>query len=59
MSGMTIVNVNVGHDGYVDTKDLKAKAEKHKDELGAFMITYPSTCGVYEEGVEEICKIIH
>lgn len=43
----------------MDVEELKQKAVANKNELAAFMITYPSTHGVYEEGVDEICKIIH
>ncbi|KAJ9119231.1 hypothetical protein QFC22_003723 [Naganishia vaughanmartiniae] len=46
-------------DGSLDLADLSAKAEKHKDSLAAFMVTYPSTFGVFEEGVREACEIIH
>ncbi|KAJ6621180.1 glycine cleavage system P-protein-domain-containing protein [Mycena sp. CBHHK59/15] len=46
-------------DGNLDLEDLKMKAEKHKDKLAAFMITYPSTFGVFEHGVQDACKIIH
>lgn len=45
--------------GNVDLNDLRAKAEAHKDELAALMITYPSTHGIFEEEIKEICKIIH
>jgi glycine cleavage system protein P-like pyridoxal-binding family len=45
--------------GNVNIAELKEKAEKHKDNLAALMITYPSTHGVYEDGVDEICRIIH
>lgn len=59
MSGMKVVSVKVLPTGYLDIVDLKAKAEKHKDNLAAFMVTYPSTYGVFESGVEEACDIIH
>ncbi|KAH9937284.1 glycine cleavage system P-protein-domain-containing protein [Fomitopsis serialis] len=53
-------NPAVNHaDGNLDLEDLRAKAEKHKDNLAAFMITYPSTFGVFEDGVQDACKIIH
>ena len=45
--------------GNVDLEDLRAKAEAHKDELAALMITYPSTHGIFEEEIKEICEIIH
>jgi glycine dehydrogenase len=59
MCGMKVVVVKSDADGNVDLVDLKAKAEEHKDKLGALMITYPSTHGVYEPGVIEACKIVH
>eukprot|EP00243_Klebsormidium_subtile_P004314 TRINITY_DN18282_c0_g1_i1.p1 TRINITY_DN18282_c0_g1~~TRINITY_DN18282_c0_g1_i1.p1 ORF type:complete len:1056 (-),score=381.30 TRINITY_DN18282_c0_g1_i1:459-3626(-) len=59
MCGMRIVPVASDDNGNIDVAELKAKAEKHKHELAALMITYPSTHGVYEEGVDEICRIIH
>lgn len=59
MAGMQVVVVQCDESGNVDVADLKAKAEKHKDELAALMITYPSTHGVYEETIREICSIIH
>lgn len=59
MAGLKVVSVKVQASGELDMGDLRAKAEKHKDNLAAFMITYPSTFGVFEEGVQEACKIIH
>lgn len=59
MAGMTVVVVNCDDQGNVDIADLKAKAEKHRDQLAALMITYPSTHGVFEEGIIEICDIVH
>ncbi|KDE09263.1 glycine dehydrogenase subunit 2 [Microbotryum lychnidis-dioicae p1A1 Lamole] len=59
MSGMKVVPVKVLSTGYLDLEDLKLKADEHRDNLSAFMITYPSTYGVFESGVEEACKIIH
>merc|ERR1719191_1931504 len=46
-------------DGNIDVEELRAKCEKHKDKLGALMVTYPSTHGVYEETIKEICEIVH
>ena len=46
-------------DGNIDVDDLKVKAEAHSENLAALMITYPSTHGVYEEPVKEICQLIH
>jgi glycine dehydrogenase len=59
MAGMKVVVVKSNEDGTIDISDLKAKAEQHKDNLGALMVTYPSTFGVFEEGIKEICHIIH
>jgi len=59
MAGMTIVITKCDEKGNVDIADLKAKAELHKDKLSCLMVTYPSTHGVYEEGITEITKIIH
>lgn len=59
MSSMKIVVVKCDEDGNIDVEDMKLKAEKHKEELAAVMITYPSTHGVFEESVKEICEIVH
>jgi glycine dehydrogenase len=59
MCGMKVVAVKCDRDGNIDLDDLKAKAEKHSKELAALMVTYPSTHGVFEEGIVEICQIIH
>ncbi|CAE6400671.1 unnamed protein product [Rhizoctonia solani] len=59
MAGMKVVPVKNLSNGNLDLDDLREKAVKHKDRLGAFMITYPSTYGVFEPGVQEACKIIH
>jgi glycine dehydrogenase len=59
MSGMEVVVVKCDSNGNVDVADLRAKAEKHSTNLAALMITYPSTHGVFEEAVVEICEIIH
>ncbi|PSJ80939.1 aminomethyl-transferring glycine dehydrogenase [Neisseria iguanae] len=59
MLGMKIIAVKTDENGNVDVADLQEKAEQHKDHLGALMITYPSTHGVYEEGIRDICRIIH
>ncbi|GLB35899.1 putative the glycine cleavage system catalyzes the degradation of glycine [Lyophyllum shimeji] len=59
MAGLKVVSVKVLPDGNLDLGDLKVKAELHKDNLAAFMITYPSTFGVFEAGVQDACKIIH
>jgi len=59
MAGMNVVIVKCDEKGNIDLEDLKTKAEKYKDELSALMVTYPSTHGVYEEAIREICQIIH
>lgn len=59
MAGMKVVVVACDEAGNVDIKDLKLKAEQHRQNLAALMITYPSTHGVFEEGITEICKIVH
>lgn len=59
MAGMQIVIVKCDENGNVDINDLKQKTEQHKTNLSCLMITYPSTHGVYEEGIKEITKIIH
>ncbi|WP_407155443.1 aminomethyl-transferring glycine dehydrogenase [Bradyrhizobium sp. STM 3557] len=59
MVGMEVVVVACDSRGDVDVADLKAKAEKHADRLAAIMITYPSTHGVFEEHIGEICEIVH
>src|SRR3984893_17807659 len=59
MAGMQVVVVACDEQGNVDIEDLKAKAEKHAQNLAAIMITYPSTHGVFEANVREICEIVH
>lgn len=59
MAGMKVVVVKSLEDGTVDLEDLRAKAAEHADRLSAFMITYPSTHGVFEEGIREACDIVH
>ncbi|HXC06542.1 MAG TPA: glycine dehydrogenase (aminomethyl-transferring), partial [Bacteroidia bacterium] len=59
MAGMTIVVVKCDDLGNIDVKDLKEKAEGHKDNLSCLMVTYPSTHGVYEESIKKITGIIH
>ncbi len=59
MAGLRIVVVGSDRDGNIDVADLRAKAEKHAGALAALMITYPSTHGVFEEQIAEICEIIH
>lgn len=59
MAGMDVVIVKSDEEGKVDVADLKAKAAQHKDNLAALMVTYPSTHGVFEEAITEICETIH
>lgn len=59
MAGMKVVVVKTMEHGDIDIDDLKAKAEQHKDNLSALMVTYPSTHGVFETKIKEICEIIH
>lgn len=59
MAGMTVVPVASDERGNIDVADLRAKALEHADTLAALMITYPSTHGVFEAGVKEICRIVH
>jgi glycine dehydrogenase len=58
-AGMRVVPVACDELGNINLADLKAKAEQHKSELGALMLTYPSTHGVFEETVKDICRIVH
>ncbi|HEX5027049.1 MAG TPA: aminomethyl-transferring glycine dehydrogenase [Agriterribacter sp.] len=59
LAGMKVVVVKSDDEGHIDVADLKAKAELYKDTLAALMVTYPSTHGVFEEGIREMCSIIH
>ena len=59
MVGMEVVVVSCDERGNIDVSDLRMKAEKHKDRLACLMITYPSTHGVFETSIKEICTIIH
>ncbi|HSJ67977.1 MAG TPA: aminomethyl-transferring glycine dehydrogenase [Anditalea sp.] len=59
MAGMKVVIVKCDEKGNIDIEDLRAKAEQHKDNLSSLMVTYPSTHGVFEEAIQEICQIIH
>ena len=59
MMGMQVVVVKTDDNGNVDIDDLTAKCEEHSANLGALMITYPSTHGVFEEGIRDICDLIH
>lgn len=59
MAGMKVVPVKCDDRGDIDVADLKAKAEAHKDDLAAVMVTYPSTHGVFEGTIREICDVVH
>ena len=59
MVGMEVVVVACDKHGHIDFADLQAKAELHKDRLAALMITYPSTYGVFEDNVRDVCRLIH
>lgn len=59
LCGMKVVVVKCDDMGNVDLQDLRDKAEQHSEELAAIMVTYPSTHGVFEEGIRELCKIVH
>jgi glycine dehydrogenase len=59
MCGMKVVVVGCDDNGNVDMMDLRSKIEQHRDQLGALMVTYPSTHGVFEETIVEICDLIH
>jgi glycine dehydrogenase len=59
LCGMQVVVTKCDRDGNVDVEDLRAKAEKYSDRLAALMVTYPSTHGVFEEAIVEICEIVH
>jgi glycine dehydrogenase len=59
MAGMKVIVIDSAEDGNIDLLDLKAKAKEHADNLAAIMITYPSTHGVFEKDVKEVCEIVH
>lgn len=59
LAGMKVVVVNCDEHGNIDFEDLKAKAELHSDNLSCLMVTYPSTHGVFEEAIVDICKLAH
>jgi glycine dehydrogenase len=59
MAGLKVVAVACDTDGNVDLADLRAKAGEHRARLAALMVTYPSTHGVFESGIQEICRIVH
>ena len=59
LAGMQVVVVATAKDGTIDLNDLRAKAQQHGKNLAAIMVTYPSTHGVFEEGITELCAIVH
>ena len=59
MAGMKVVVVKSDSEGHIDVADLKLKATEHSNDLAGLMVTYPSTHGVFEEGIKKVCKIIH
>ncbi len=59
MAGMRVVVVKAADNGSVDLDDLRAQCEKHRDDLAAIMVTYPSTHGAFEDGITELCRIVH
>lgn len=59
MVGMEVVVVKTDDHGNIDVQDLREKAEKHKEKLAALMVTYPSTHGVFETNIQEVCALIH
>ncbi len=59
MAGLRVVVVACDSHGYIELDDLRAKAQQHKDTLAALMVTYPSTYGIFEERIREICAVVH
>ena len=59
MAGMKVIVTKTTATGDIDLEDLKLRAEQNKDNLAALMVTYPSTHGVFEESIKDICKLIH
>jgi glycine dehydrogenase len=59
MAGLRVVVVKAAADGAVDLQDLRSKIAEHRDQLAAIMVTYPSTHGVFEEGIVELCELVH
>src|SRR5690606_11540228 len=57
LAGMQVVVTKTEENGNIDVADLRAKAEQHKDRLAALMVTYPSTYGVFEETIREVCEV--
>ncbi len=59
MAGMRVVVVKADDDGSVDLEDLRARCDQHRETLAAIMVTYPSTHGAYEDGIAELCRVVH
>src|SRR5690606_8433779 len=59
MAGMRVVVVKSDENGNIDVDDLRAKAAQHAEKLAALMVTYPSTHGIFEESIKEICEVVH
>ncbi|MGZ4745369.1 MAG: aminomethyl-transferring glycine dehydrogenase subunit GcvPB, partial [Oryzihumus sp.] len=59
MAGMKVVVVRTAEGGDIDMDDLRAKVEQHRDQLAAIMVTYPSTHGVFEDTISELCELVH
>ncbi|XP_038056170.1 glycine dehydrogenase (decarboxylating), mitochondrial-like isoform X1 [Patiria miniata] len=59
LAGMTVKPIKVLANGSIDFEDLKRQVEAHKDDLAATMITYPSTNGIFEEGIRDMCQLVH
>ena len=59
MAGFTVIPVQCGANGDIELDDLCAKAAAHRDRLAALMVTYPSTHGVFEEGIRQVCEVVH
>lgn len=59
MAGMKVIVTKTLENGYIDIEDLRARAEEHKDNLACLMVTYPSTYGIFEESIIDICSLIH
>lgn len=59
MAGMSVKAIKVTASGSIDFADLEKKVNKYKDRLGAIMVTYPSTNGIFDEGIKELCEMVH
>jgi glycine dehydrogenase len=59
MAGMRVAVVKAADDGSVDLEDLRARCEEHSEDLAAIMVTYPSTHGAFEDGITELCRVVH